>query len=66
MLPSSIAIFSAEIPFHVEEKALLIAYGEKEAVFAFRENDPYAARLKKQGYTYGDALSTDDYPLIYR
>ncbi len=64
--PTSLAIFSAETPFLVEEKGLLIAYGELEAVFAYRENDLYAARLKKQGYTYGDALSTDDYPLIYR
>ncbi len=63
---SSITIFSAEIPFTVTEKALLLAYGELKSVFAFRENDLYAAKLKKQGYAYGDALNSDDYPLIYR
>jgi len=63
---SSITIFSPELPFKVEGRALFLSYGELKSVFTFRENDLFAASLKRQGYTYGDALNSDDYPLIYR
>ena len=66
VLPSSIIIFSAELPMIIEERALLFAYGGLDAVFTFKENDPFTPKVKKQGYTYGDVLSSDDYPLIYR
>lgn len=66
ILPTSLIIFTSELPFTVEERSLLIVYGELNSVFTFKEKSPFTARLKKQGYNYGDALSSDDYPLIYR
>jgi hypothetical protein len=64
--PHAIQIFSKELPIDATERSLLIVYGTIDAVFKFVENDPHAAFLKKQGYSYGDPLTTDDYPLIYR
>ena len=66
VLPTSIIIFSAELPYFIEGRALLFVYGGLNAVFTFKENDPFTPKVKKQGYSYGDALSSDDYPLIYR
>lgn len=63
---SGIEIFSKEKPISVKERSLLIVYGTIDAVFKFIKNDPYAAYIKNQGYSYGDPLKSDDYPLIYR
>lgn len=66
ILPTSLVIFSSELPFTVEDRSLLIVYGELNSVFTFKEKSPFTAPLKKQGYNYGDSLNSDDYPLIYR
>lgn len=61
-----IEIFSSEMPIVALERSLLLVYGTIDAVFKFTSTDPFANVIKKQGYTYGDPLKTDDYPLIYR
>ena len=63
---NKIEIFSPEVTLEVKEKALLVVFGSLDAVFTFKENDPYSVSPRKLGYNYGDALSTDDYPLIFR
>lgn len=66
VLPTSIIFFSPTFPLPVQEKALLIVYGTLNSVFTFKPEDPFASGPKKQGYVYGDALKSEDYPLIYR
>ncbi len=64
--PHAIEIFAKDLPIKASDRSLLIVYGTIDSLFKFVENEPYAAFLKKQGYTYGDSLKSDDYPLIYR
>jgi hypothetical protein len=61
-----IQIVSPEVATEVKEKSLLVVFGVLDSVFTFKENDPYSVSPRKLGYDYGDALSTDDYPLIFR
>ncbi len=64
--PDSLTFFSPETPFIVEERALLVVYGTLDSVFTYKKGDPFAKNTQNQGYTYGDRLKSDDYPLIYR
>ena len=62
----SLTLFSPELPFLIQERSLLIVYGEVFSVFTCKKEDPFSLHPKNQGYNYGDALKSDDYPLIYR
>ena len=61
--PTHITFFKT--PQHVTERSLLALYGGLESDF-IHSDDPFSAQVKQRGYTYGDALKADDYPLIYR
>ena len=63
---STLTIFAPDHPLPVTEPATLLVYGECNSLFTCRREDPMDAVLKSQGYTYGDLLNNDNYPLIYR
>jgi len=49
-----------------EQRHLLIVYVQDVTLFVLNEKDPYGHALKKLGYSFGDRLTNELNPLVYR
>lgn len=65
--------FKADLPIPFPELAnfpessfLLIAYAKASTVYCMKPTDPLTASLKKAGYEYGDKLTDQLNPVLYR
>jgi hypothetical protein len=45
---------------------LLIAYAVPESVYVLRKEDPHTHALKRLGYVFGDRLTHDHHPIVFR
>ena len=62
----SLILFSPDFSYTIEDKHLLIAYGQSSSRYQFKKEDPFPTSLKKQGYASGDVLSPKDFPFIFK
>lgn len=45
---------------------LLIAYANPESVYVLQKKDPHTHALKKLGYVFGDRVTHDHHPIVFR
>jgi hypothetical protein len=56
----------SKLNFTKGARYLLVAYGQKSSCYIYNEKDPHMHGLLDIQYSYGDRLSNDRHPLIYR
>ena len=47
-----------------QQKCLLIAFGDRTMCYTYNDKDPELLNIRKMGYSYGDRLSEEHFPLF--
>lgn len=65
-LDQELLFFHPNMPHPIDHPVYLVALGAPESRYIHKPTDPENARLKKEGYAFGDLLKNETHPLFFR